>query len=180
MLQIKFEFLKGLLYIDYPLVTEALKVNKNLHDEGIYSWYTCANNIFKEFNLNIDNYTNLNQPFQQVKYSMKTQLRKVVSEQYVNKFKEKLSTYSDESKWFLHVYSKLKLDIGTEKYLSELSSFKNRQILAKFRTSDHCLQIETGRYKNIPRPQRLCNICQVVEDEYHFLLNCKLNEQKKY
>jgi hypothetical protein len=29
---------------------------------------------------------------------------------------------------------------------------------------NHCLQIETGRYKNIPRQQRLCNICKVVED----------------
>jgi hypothetical protein len=33
---------------------------------------------------------------------------------------------------------------------TQLTSFKNRQILAKFRISDHCLQIETGRYKNIP------------------------------
>jgi hypothetical protein len=32
-----------------PLVAEALKVNKNVHEEDIYSWYTFANNIFKEF-----------------------------------------------------------------------------------------------------------------------------------
>ena len=56
------------------------------------------------------------------------------------------------------LYSKLKSSIGLEQYLSELTSFKNRQILTKYRTSDHCLQIETGRYKNIPRQQRLCNI----------------------
>lgn len=127
--------------------------------------------------MNIENYSNIDKSFEKVKYSIKTQLRKVVTEKYRNKFKEKLSSYSDESKLFL--YSKLKSSIGLEKYLSELTSFKNRQILTKFRTSDHCLQIETGRYKNIPRQQRLCNICKVVEDECHFLLNCKLNEQKR-
>ena len=111
--------------------------------------------------MNIENYSNIDKSFEKVKYFIKTHLTKVVTEQYRNKFKEKLASYSDESKSFL--YSKLKSSIGLEKYLSELTSFKNRLILTKFRTSDHCLQIETGRYKNIPRQQRLCNICKVVE-----------------
>jgi hypothetical protein len=109
-----------------PLVAEALKVNKNLHEEDIYSWYTFANNIFKEFDLIIENYSNIDKSFEKVKYSIKTQLRKVATEKYRNKFKEKLSSYSDKSKSFL--YSKLKSSISLEKYLSELTSFKNRQI----------------------------------------------------
>ena len=34
--------------------------------------------------------------------------------------------------------------------------------------------IETGRYENIPREQRVCQFCNMrkVEDEYHFLLVC--------
>jgi hypothetical protein len=109
-----------------PLVAEALKVNKNVHEENIYSWYTFANNIFKELDLNIENYSNIDKSFEKVKYSIKMQLRKVVTEKYRNKFKEKLSSYSDESTLFL--YCKLKSSIGLEKYLSELTSFKNRQI----------------------------------------------------
>jgi hypothetical protein len=35
-----------------------------------------------------------------------------------------------------------------EEYLIKENNFKNRQLIAKFRTSDHCLQIETGRYIN--------------------------------
>ena len=96
--------------------------------------------------MNIENYSNIDKSFEII--SIKTQLRKVVTEKYRNKFKEKLSSYSDESKLFL--YSKLKSSIGLEKYLSELTSFKNRKILTKFCTSYHCIQIETGRYKNIP------------------------------
>jgi dTDP-4-dehydrorhamnose reductase len=56
-----------------PLVAEALKVNTNLHEENIYSWYTFANNIFKEFDLNIENYSNIDKSFEKVKCSIKTQ-----------------------------------------------------------------------------------------------------------
>jgi hypothetical protein len=76
--------------------------------------------------LNIENYSNIDKSFEKVKYSIKTQLRKVVTEKYRNKFKEKLSSYSDESNLFSYI--KLKSSIGLEKYLSELTSFKNRVI----------------------------------------------------
>ena len=34
--------------------------------------------------------------------------------------------------------------------------------------------IDTGRYDNIPRDERLCNLCDCnrIEDETHFLLDC--------
>ena len=49
-----------------PLVAEALKVNKNVHEENIYSWYTFANNIFKELDLNIENYSNIDKSFEKI------------------------------------------------------------------------------------------------------------------
>jgi hypothetical protein len=75
------------------------------------------------------------------------------------------------------LYNKIKHDIVLEEYLIQEKNFKNRQLIAKFWTSDHCLQIETGRYNNIPRQQRLCTTCNILEDEYHFFLNCHLNDQ---
>jgi hypothetical protein len=36
-----------------PLIKEFLNVNKKMHDEGKYSWHTCVNNMFKEFDLDI-------------------------------------------------------------------------------------------------------------------------------
>jgi hypothetical protein len=47
------------------------------------------------------------------------------------------------------LYNKIKHDIALEEYLIQEKNFKNRQLIAKFRTSDHCLQIETGWYNNI-------------------------------
>ena len=45
--------------------------------------------------------------------------------------------------------------------------------LAKFRTSNHKLPIETGRWSNIPRNQRICHLCETeIGDEYHYIMKC--------
>jgi hypothetical protein len=54
-----------------PLTKESLNVNKKMHDEGIYSWYTCVNNIFKEFDLDIKHYSNIDKPFHRLKFPLK-------------------------------------------------------------------------------------------------------------
>ena len=52
-----------------------------------------------------------------------------------------------------------------------------RKYLTKFRVSDHDLFIEKGRYLKIPREDRKCKICNIIDDEYHFFLNCKINQE---
>ena len=79
---------------------------------------------------------------------------------------------NDSSKLFL--YSKLKSDIKLEDYLKSERNFKIRQLLTKFRLSDHNLEIELGRYKNIPRNQRHCEFCKTLDDEFHFFFDCKV------
>ena len=54
-----------------------------------------------------------------------------------------------------------------------------RLILAKFRLSEHKLLIEIGRNLKIPRDQRLCAICNVLEDEFHFFFECKRNTNNR-
>ena len=50
-----------------------------------------------------------------------------------------------------------------------------RTIITRWRLSSHKLFVETGRYKKpyIPRDQRTCIICNLVEDETHALFLCK-------
>ena len=69
----------------------------------------------------------------------------------------------------------MKSENKSEFYL-KYPDFKIRRFICKFRLSDHSLEIETGRYKKIPRHLRTCNKCETLDDEYHFFLNCKLNE----
>ena len=71
--------------------------------------------------MNIESYSNIDKSFEKVKYSIKTQLRKVVTGKNRNKFKGKLSSYSDESKLF--PYSKVKSSIGLEKKFNRIIKF---------------------------------------------------------
>ena len=45
----------------------------------------------------------------------------------------------------------------------------------KLRISSHKLEIETGRYDNIPRDEILCSVCNCnrIDDETHFSLDCQ-------
>ena len=63
-----------------------------------------------------------------------------------------------------------------EKYLSVVNSDNDRVSMTRFRTSNHKLQIEIGRYTipKTPINNRTCKNCNLnsVEDELHCLLNC--------
>ena len=70
-------------------------------------------------------------------------------------------------------YNLYKTSFGFESYLDNLPSCY-RIPLTKLRTSNHKLPIEKGRYINLPREERTCNLCNLsnIGDEYHFLLEC--------
>ena len=154
-----------------PLVKEAFNINKDLHDNGMYSWYTFATKIFEEFNFDFTEYENFNSPFYKIKNNLTKKRKEVVSENYTSKVQEKLSKITDSSE--LYLYSQLKSDIKLENYLLIENSFEKRHLLTKFRMSDHSLEITTGRYKNITRQQRLYSFCKEIEDEYHFFYSVK-------
>ena len=71
-------------------------------------------------------------------------------------------------------YSLFKEKFEFEKYLDILCD-KDRSIFCKFRTVNHRLPIETGRWFGIDRQIRYCNLCQTQElgDEFHYLLSCR-------
>ena len=64
-------------------------------------------------------------------------------------------------------------------------SFRMLQCLSRYRLGRHNLAIQTGRYRGIPRQDRVCIVCQAlghtcddsghtpVEDLRHFLLDCR-------
>ena len=72
----------------------------------------------------------------------------------------------------------IKRDFIEEPFLNVVQNFDAKRDYFKFRTSNHSLFIETGRYCNpiIPREHRFCNLCKTneVEDEIHFLFKCNI------
>ena len=43
---------------------------------------------------------------------------------------------------------------------------------SKLRVSNHKLETELGRYRNIPSKERYCRVCKSnqIEDEFHFIM----------
>ena len=90
-----------------------------------------------------------------------------------------LKKYGDGSGGKYDTYVTFKTRFMYEPYLNQIQSFKHRASLTKFRLSNHCLKVETGRYDKpfVPRGERFCSFCKIlglneVEDELHFLLKC--------
>ena len=80
----------------------------------------------------------------------------------------------------LRTYGLLKNEIGMEKYLTQIHNPVIRKSYTKFRLSNHSLNIEKGRHKNIPKELRFCPFCpNQVETEIHFLIECKMYQSIK-
>jgi tetratricopeptide (TPR) repeat protein len=96
-------------------------------------------------------------------------LKQRIRDQFVQKWSE---TIRDMPK--LNYYNRFKVTFGFEEYLSILKSECLRKNLSRFRLCSHNLEIETGRYNNTTRDNRLCRVCNqnAIESEYHFLLCC--------
>ena len=88
--------------------------------------------------------------------------------------------------WFVRINkpegkkgSKLfKENFQLEYYLTAVATVRYRIALTKIRVSCHCLAIETGRYQkptSLPINQRLCTLCNQVEDEIHLICICGCN-----
>ena len=88
-------------------------------------------------------------------------------------FQDWHNTIQETSK--LYLYRTIKLSYGLDKYTCVLNIRKFRHLYCSFKIGSLDLHIQSGRYNNIPREQRLCKLCTLeVEDEYHFLLKCPM------
>ena len=80
----------------------------------------------------------------------------------------------------LSFYHQHKTKFAREVYLDEVKGFSRRYNTTKLRISAHELEIEKGRYTNIPRENRICNWCntsmgaKITECENHVLFECDL------
>ena len=63
----------------------------------------------------------------------------------------------------LSLYSKVKNELRFESYLDLIKNVKTRAAVTKMRISCHLLPVESGRYKKIPRVERLCTLCNRSE-----------------
>ena len=82
---------------------------------------------------------------------------------------------SSEGRLFKHV----KGQFGFEPYLDTVQS-SLRVAISKIRLSSHIFLIERGRWVNKQRNERVCQVCRVIEDEYHCLIECtRFNNERR-
>ncbi len=107
------------------------------------------------------------------KGTFRTQNR--IHDQYLQSWQEEINMSSKAL-----FYRIIKDEPSFEEYLDSLP-FKHRNNLIRFRVSNHSLPIETGRWHNIKREERICPYCRgnVLGDEFHFILECPNFEEDR-
>ena len=69
--------------------------------------------------------------------------------------------------------------VTMEPYLDLVQNYRYRKAISSIRTSSHTLAVEYGRHHNIPLNMRLCHTCCMIDDEMHFIMNCKINQVER-
>ena len=92
-------------------------------------------------------------------------------------------------KWFascvnmskLDLYKQIKTSFGTETFLTLNIDRYEKSLLAQLRYGILPLRVETGRFVNEKRCDRICTLCNTgnVEDQIHFLFHCNLYETQR-
>ncbi len=76
----------------------------------------------------------------------------------------------------LEVYRDIKTEFRVEKYLQLNISKYEKSLLSQLRYGILPLRIETGRYVNEKREDRICTLCNMnqIEDQLHFVFHCTM------
>ena len=109
-------------------------------------------------------------------------LRVVVKNNLIDQFKQNWkSSIENSSKG--DNYKLFKQELKFENYLDNLED-KDKFTLCRFRTSNHKLPIEVGRWRRVDRENRFCHLClgRELGDEFHYLFECSsfANERNLY
>jgi hypothetical protein len=161
--------------LSYKMYKKLLELYRN----NVYKseWMDCISKILNDCGLG---YVFMNQdPNMSVRY-----LTEMVKNILTDQFKQQ---------WYAEIngmdkcvtYRTFKTILTFENYLVQLP--KNIATpLVKFRTSNHKLPVETGRYTDVVHHLRHCNLCDDAKlgDEYHVMLECKhptlVDKRQKY
>ena len=147
------------------------------HDILLETWRSnsWSKNIVSYFNKLGFPFMNQLLPFLSIKPFIKSIIQRT-SDQCIQ---DQLSKVVESEKllWYRKLYK-----FQRAPYVDLITSKLDRSMLAKMRLSAHNLEIERGRYLNIERERRLCQVCNanVIENENHFLWDCmKYDKDRK-
>ena len=136
-----------------------------MNHQGFTTWATAVLKLASDLNLDITDIDN----------KFANDCKKAIRNRLISSWFTNL--HNVQANPILRTYVRFKSDFVIEPYLYLVKKLRYREAISKFRCSSHTLAIESGRHTNprTPVADRKCLICDVIEDELHFLLNCKIN-----
>ena len=110
----------------------------------------------------------------------KKMVKRIVIDQFKNSWTNKIKNVELQGTR-LKQYSIIKTHFHTELYLDAVDNPKYRNAITRIRTNSHTLEIERGRFTKpkTPLTERKCSVCNVVEDEVHFVCACSIYENER-
>ena len=133
-------------------------IEKCLNDIGMSGVWASQGNVDKSSNV------------------FKKEVKRILRDQFIQEWSSEVNT-----KDICYNYRLYKTIFSQENYLRCLPERLLYPIL-KFRTLNHKLPIQKGRWNDIPRDERLCSKCDTrdIGDEFHCIMSCPhFNEQRR-
>ena len=125
------------------------------------NWCSNAISLAHQYGLDIENF--------QFNLETKKYVKRVIKDKFVNDWHDKLN-----SRPGLRFYKLFKHEFRCEPYLQNIKNKNCRKMFTRLRTNSHHLEIERGRYSNKNEIDRCCFECDVIENEFHFVMICPL------
>ena len=159
------------LYLDIysRMISFWTKLRNNGKNEIAFSLYALiAVNTFKRIWKHMESSKSINR-----KWFIEA-FKKILKDQYIQNWNSLVDKSSSGINYRLF---KDKFEIN--KYFTFLSKAKS-QLLTAFRTRNHRLPVEIGRWSSIPINERICWLCNAeVGDEYHYIMKCASFKEKR-
>ena len=149
------------------LISQAHHESKRLHSMGFTTWYTKLLKIVQEYGIILDNNPN------------KNDVKQIVYNKFTHDWKTAIMDIDKHP--LLRTYTHIKFEFKIESFLMLVNDARYRTAMARFRSSSHNLEIERGRHTRpiTPIQNRLCTNCNTIENEIHFLTECKILETER-
>ena len=138
-------------------------VLKNNNNSG-YKWISNIRKILNEVGRN-DLWVNQHAI---ISSSLKFQVKQILYDQFLQNWRASLNNSSKGRHYNIY-----KDTVEMERYFVLLPKHLYLNMV-RFRTANHKLPIETGRWNNIDVADRKCTLCEknTIGDEFHYLLEC--------
>ena len=143
-----------------------------LHRQGFPTWMNRICELAEHYDIDLEGIREMTTD------KFKAHCSEIVKQAFKNRW---TADVNNNQSRILKTYVSYKTEFRTESYLDCISAPRFRIALSKLRSTSHNLEIERGRYVRPKKDvdERVCLLCNVVDDEIHFVTNCCINEKER-